>query len=145
MSQARVVLHAAAFIAPVVAVYGVIAAFGLHVPEVGGMVVPAIAAAQIGALTGWPLLERFRASAWGVPLMIGLLMALVTHLVFGPLSVVSQMPFSKTSMGDDAFSAALLFSCLSAVVAGPVSAPATMAIAVFVHRLRSKELVRVTV
>ena len=144
MSHARVLLHTAAFAAPLVALYGAAAAFDLRLSEVHTMAGPAVAAAQVAALAGWPLLERYRASAWTAPLLIGLLMAFVTHLLFGPFAIVSQMLFEETPVGDGAISAALLFSYISALVAGIATAPATMAVAVLVHRLRRKELVRVT-
>ena len=139
MIPARLLLHVAAFLASTVAVYGAIVAFGLRTPEVAGFIVPAIVAAQVAALVGWPLLERFHASPWIAPLLVGLLMALVTHLLFGPFALVATQFTEDYPPGADSIPEAFMLSFFSAVIVGAATAPVTMAIAVLVHRLRRRE------
>jgi uncharacterized membrane protein (UPF0182 family) len=138
-------LHAAAFVVPAAAVAWARHEFRLNGTDFASFGSAAIVAAQIAVFAGWPLLERFRRSAWLAPLLIGFGMALVTHLLFGVFGIFTSGVLLEKPVDTRLLETAMFISFWSAVAAGAVTAPATMALAVAAHRLRRKELVRVAV
>lgn len=145
MIASRVVLHLAAAILPVLATVAVCLAFRMSVIDFGGAAVGAVLAAQIAALSGWPLLVRTLGSAWLAPLGIGLLMAVITHVLFGPAFAAVVLLTDTTVRSTDIFSGLIAVSLYAAVFVGWASAPLSMAVCVLVNRLRRKELHRAAV
>jgi hypothetical protein len=142
----RLVLHLAALVLPVAAVVGALLVLqgdgGLSLPRLGDLLriaVPAVLAAQIAAALGARWLLRPTASAWLLPLAVGFGMALLTHLLFGPLFVLS-LALGGERLGGDSMKMMVLFWLAPAVFVGWLSAPLTMAVGVSVDRLRRREL-----
>lgn len=145
MSTARIVLHvgAAAVAAAVacVAVFGTVLVLFGSVDDVTGLWPFAVAAAlsaQLAALPGWHVLNRYLRRPWMSAIGAGLLMTLVTHLAFGPMLVVVAWagglgPVEKNIdwIGISLYSA--LF------VGWATAVPATLG-AAWVGRLRRKEV-----
>lgn len=145
MSASRVVLHLAAAVLPVLAAVILCQVFGMSFEDFGGGAIAAVLAAQVAALVGWPMLERSLASAWLAPLGIGLLMAVVTHVLFGPIFAVLLRLTEKHLGGTEILAVMAGISIYAAAFVGWASAPLIMAICVLVNRLRRKELHRAVV
>ena len=146
--RARLLLHLAALALPAAAAVGTLAVLtGNEVLSPGQLanllriVVPCVVAAQIAAALGARWLLRPTGSTWLRPLAIGLGMALSTHILFGPLLALSLMSGGERLDGDVG-EWMLGFSAGSAAFVGWLSAPLTMAVGVFVDRLRRGELAR---
>jgi hypothetical protein len=138
----RVVLHLAAAVLPVLATVLVCQAFGMSVKDFGGAAFAAVLAAQVAALIGWPILVRNPGSAWLAPLATGLLMAVITHLLFGPAFALVILVSQNGAGNTDFFAGLFGLSRYAAAFVGWASAPLVMATCVLVHRLRRKELAR---
>ncbi|MBN8741161.1 MAG: hypothetical protein BGP24_08415 [Lysobacterales bacterium 69-70] len=144
----RILLHLAALVLPLAAAVGTMAALtGSEVfsPErladLLRIVAPPVVAAQIAAALGARWLLRPTPSIWLRPLAIGFGMALLTHILFGPLLVLS-LRFGGERLGNDVAYSSLVFSVASAALVGWLSAPLTMAVSVLADRLRRRELDR---
>lgn len=153
--SARVVLHLGAGVLPlavvavaVLLVFGRGALSAAGATEAGFIGLAAAAAAQIAALAGWPLLDdAARRTGWWRPLLTGVGMALLTHLLFGPIMQLVGRLHAAASYPSVAglLLGALSLSLVSLLLVGWATAPLVAAFAVFVHRLRSKELARAAV
>ncbi len=145
MIASRVVLHLAALALPVLATVGVCLVFRMSVIDFGGAGAGAVLAAQIAALAGWPMLVRSLESRWLAPLGIGFLMAVITHLLFGPAFGAVVLLADNTVRTTDVFSGLISVSIYAAVFVGWATVPLCMAVCVLVNRLRRKELHRAAV
>lgn len=145
MTASRALLHLAAFILPLIAL--AVALWLLGGGSLRGtlpMLVAALCAAQIAALLGTALLRNPSGSRWLAPLAVGLGMALVTYLSFGPL-LGMVLRIAGDPLAGKPFAIMIDFSLFSALFTGWAMAPLTMAVSVFVDRLRRKELERAAV
>lgn len=134
MSVSRVLLHLAAVVLPMA-----VAAFlvgELHdLPGFMQFGAPAVMAAQLATVMGWPLFDSAaRRGGWWRPALAGIVMAMLTHLLFGPC----LMLFGGTSGGG--LSLMLLASLGSLLVAGVFTVPAVVLLNLILNRVRRKEL-----
>jgi hypothetical protein len=141
----RVVLPLAAAVLPVLATVVLCVVFRMSLDDFRGAAIAAVLAAQIAVLLGWPLLVRSVASAWLAPLGIGLLMAVVTHILFGPMFAALLLGTEKHSAAGEIFSVMVGVSIYAALFVGWASVPLIMALCVLVNRLHRKELHRAAV
>jgi hypothetical protein len=108
--------------------------------------IAAVLAAQIAVALGARWLLRPTASPWLLPLGVGLGMALLTHLLFGPLLAVIVGLCSFAGFDNQSILAVstirdmLECSLISLGVIGWISVPSLMAASVFVSRLQRKVL-----
>lgn len=140
MSGARLLLHGVAALLPMAAV-AAITQFKFHSSsEFVALSIPAVLAAQLAALIAWPMFDSAarRGGGWRAALT-GLVMGVLTHLLFGPL----LMMFSGGAHG--VFGFMLAVSVGSLLVVGWVSVPVVMLVNVVLIRLRTKELHRAVV
>ncbi len=101
-------------------------------------------AAQIAVLIGWRLFDSAarRGGLWRA-VLAGVVMAVLTHLLFGPAmalcwAVAGQFP-------PDFVPFVLLLSFGSLIVMGVATVPAVVIVNLLLNRLRRKELLRVAV
>lgn len=134
MNVSRVLLHLAAVVLPMAVAAFVVG--DLH--DLQGFMqfgVAAVLAAQLATVIGWPLFDGAarRGGGWRA-ILAGIVMALSTHLLFGPCLLL----FGGTSGG--ALSAVLLASLGSFLIAGAFTVPAVLLLSLVLNRLRRKEL-----
>ncbi len=144
----RLMLHLVALIVPVAAAVGALVVLTgsqtfspQRLADLLRVVAPPVVAAQIAAALGARWLLRPTASTWLRPVAIGFGMALLTHILFGPLLVLSLMS-SGERLGGVMSEWMLGFSVASATFVGWLSAPLTVAASLFVDRLQRRELAR---
>lgn len=150
----RLVLHLAALVLPVAAVVATLVVLdgrlsiggggGTALRDTGCFCLAAVVAAQIAAALGAPLLLRAE-SRWLVPLAVGFGMALLTHALFAPLSLLFIALAGDGISMKELIQGSPVIALVSAVFVGWLSAPLTMAASVFVDRLRRRELARAAV
>lgn len=142
MSFARVLLHGLAVVLPVVMI-GV--AFGLgggNASEIVPLAAVSVIAAQLAALAGWPLLDSAaRRPGLARPVLAGLAMALLTHVLFGVVASLYVLLERDVLAQPGALLRSVVFYLLmSLVLAGWATAPALMVLTVGLCRLRREEL-----
>jgi hypothetical protein len=140
LSVSRVLLHLAAALLPMAAV-AVITQFKFHSgSEFVELSIPAVLAAELAALIGWPMFEGAaqRGGGWRAALT-GVVMGVLTHLLFGPLLMLFGGGAS------DAFAFMFAVSVGSLLVVGWVSIPILIVLDLVLVRLRRKELQRAAV
>lgn len=143
----RLVLHLAALVLPVAAVLVTALVLGpgwLYSArnawlDMGSLCAAAVLAAQAAAAICAPLLWR-TGSRWLVPLAAGFGMALLTHGLFAPLSLLFMGWANDGIRLDEVLKGAPFIAAMSVVFVGWISAPLTMAVSVIVSRLRRREI-----
>lgn len=141
MNIARATLHVSAGFFAAVATIGFMLWLGGVPDGIGLTLLASIVASQIGALAGWPLIERRLRSDWLGPLGAGLMMAIIVHVATGVLWIpVTMLTGKPPADPGDALELALFITCYSAIFVGWITAPVAMITAVVVNRLRRKEL-----
>lgn len=148
MSRARLLLHAAALVFPLLAAGAMMTtSFFRGAEDFFALAGVAVVAAQLAVLPGWWLLERSaRRPGWIRPALAGLVMALLTHLLFG---VVMELWSVVRAIGPERVGLAgiyvrlqsvLFVAGLSCAFVGWATAPAVMLLCVALQRLRRGEL-----
>lgn len=141
ISRARLLLHAAAALLPLLALAAALIVLGWRENAVSLLLLAAVvvAPAQLAAAAGWPLLERTQPRRVVAAAFVGLLMAVVTHALFGPAFWLADW-LLRGGSGKFELRDVVYVSVTSVMLVGWVSAPATSLVAVFVHRRRRREL-----
>jgi succinate dehydrogenase/fumarate reductase cytochrome b subunit len=150
VSKARVLLHAAAVVLPLlVAAALMTSSFFRGAEDFLALAGMAVAAAQLAALPGWWLLDRSaHRPGWIRSALAGLAIALLTHLLFGvvlELWMVLRDVGSGRVRWDSVYTSLrniVFVAGLSCVVAGWATAPAVMLLCVWLQRLRRGELAK---
>ncbi|MCQ4166878.1 hypothetical protein [Tahibacter harae] len=148
MSRARLLLHLAALVLPVLAAGALmLSVFFKGADEFFLLAGVAVVAAQLAVLPGWWLLDRSaRRRGWIRPALAGLAMALLTHLLSG---VVMELWVTLSGAGPERAGLAglylrlqgvLLVAGLSCAFVGWATAPAVMLLCVLLQRRRRAEL-----
>lgn len=147
MIASRVLLHLAAALLPLAAA-ALIMRGNLGSTDSIMFMLAAIAAAQLAASLGWPLFDRAarRGGGWRAAAS-GVVMALLTHLLFAPLVAVCGLLIGARIFRDPAqFGLMMLWlSVGSLILAGAVTVPAVALLNLALQPLRRKELHRVAV
>lgn len=139
MSRARLLLHLAALVLPVLAIGGIRLADPSFERGAVWMTVAAIAAAQIAVACGAAWLLRHASSPWG-PSFGGLALGLATHALFGPLVALTSPLTGQSFDLAGLIVGAPAMSLVSAILVGWISLPATVATCVLAARLHRWEL-----
>lgn len=143
-SRARLLLHAAAALLPLLALGAALLALGWKEDLVSVLMLAAvvIAPAQLAAGLGWPLLELTQPRRAVAAAFVGLLMAVLTHALVGPAFALAGWLLRGGGSGGVVSSLPdmVFVSLTSATMVGWVSAPATALVAIAVHRRRRREL-----
>ena len=141
MSRARIVLHLAAIVLPLIAVGGIYWLFEHKLSLEWSLLLPAVMAAQAAASMGWHLLVRYGRSRWKAPLLIGLAMSVVTYLLFGPLVMLAiEKDWSRPP--PDLVQGMLAATAMSAMLTGWITAPVVMGLMVWIDRMRRQDVDR---
>lgn len=140
VAAARLRLHLAALVLPLLIFAGAL----WFLPSLGrGDLVPAALAVavapQLAALCGWPLLRRYRST--GAAVWTGLAMGGLTHLFFGPVMGAAAWLCAGGAMTlrVELLGMAGWVSLVSLLVAGAISLPLTVAVAVHIRRFLDRE------
>jgi len=142
VSRARLLLHLAACVLPVLAVAGIRLADPSFERNVFQLTVAATVAAQVTlACGGASWLLRCASIPWGAPLA-GLGLGLVTHALFGPFLALTFWVAGEFLDADDLFIGGPVMSLVAAFLVGWISLPATMATGALVGRVHRRELAR---
>lgn len=141
--SARLLLHAAAALLPLLALGAALVALGLKEDLTSMLLLAAVVVvpAQLAACIGWPLLELTQPRRAVAAAFVGLLMAVLTHALFGPVfGLAGWLLRGGHSGGVSELRDMVAVSLTSAMMVGWASAPATALVAIAVHRRRRREL-----
>lgn len=142
MSFTRLLLHGLAVVLPAM-VIGI--AVGFADGKAADMVLlaaVAVFAAQLAALAGWPLLDdAARRPGLARPVLAGLAMALLTHVLFGVvLSFFLLLEHKSLSQPGELLRSMVFFVVVSLILAGWATLPLLMGLGVGLCGLRRDEL-----
>ncbi|MCQ4166877.1 hypothetical protein [Tahibacter harae] len=142
MSFTRLLLHAAALVLPALVIGIAVGVAGGNAAEIPPLAGFAMLAAQLAALAGWPLLDSAaRRPGLVRPVLAGLFMAVLTHVLFGVLlSLGLSLKHAVLSDLGELLRSMVFFVFLSLMLAGWATAPALMGLAAGLCRLRRGEL-----
>lgn len=142
-SRARLLLHGAATLLPLLALGAALFALGLKEDLASTLLLAAVVVvpAQLAACLGWPLLELTQPRRAVAAAFVGLLIAVLTHALFGPVfALAGWLLRGGHSGGISELRDTVAVSLTSVMMVGWVSAPATALVAIAVHRRRRREL-----
>lgn len=142
MSFARLLLHGLAAVLPVIVIGIVIGFVDGKAAEMVPLAAVAVFAAQVAALAGWPLLDdAARRPGLARPVLAGLAMALLTHVLFGVvLSSFLLLEHDVLSQPGELLRSMVFFVVVSLILAGGATLPLLMGLGVGLCRLRRDEL-----
>lgn len=136
-------LHGAAAVLPLLALGASLFALGWKQDLLSALMLGAIvvAPAQLAVCIGWPLLERTQPRRVVAAAFVGLLMGVLTHVLFGPaLALGGWVMRGGHDGGAFGFGEMAFVSLTSVSMVGWISLPATALVAIAVHRRRRREL-----
>lgn len=142
-SRARLWLHAAALLLPLLALGVVLFALRWKEDLVSLLMLAAVVVvpAQLAAWMGWPLLERIQPRRAAAAAFVGLFMGMITHVLLGPVFALGGWVMrGGRDGGAFGFADMAFVSVTSVFMAGWVSLPLTALVAIAVHRRRRREL-----
>lgn len=140
MSVSRVLLYLAAALLPLMAVATLVFRDLHDIRTLLQLGAPAVMAAQLATAIGWPLFDSaVRRGGWWRTVLAGIVMAVLTHVLFGPCLLLSG------GLSGAGLSPVLLASFGSLLVAGAFTVPAVVLLNLVLNRVRRKELDRAAV